>query len=123
MAARVTASQVKVIIETALNDSVVEACIETATSIVDEIAAANPDVPDARLALIEKWLAAHFVAIRDPRTSSEGVAGGGTESYHTFQTDLGYASTQYGQQAISLDPTGALARAAGKKPRFLLRVD
>jgi hypothetical protein len=120
---RVSATQVKVIIETTLADSVVEACIDTATVIVDDIAAADATVSSERLTLLEKWLAAHFVAIREPRTQSEGVAGGGNESFQTFKTDLGLASTQYGQQAIALDPTGILAKAGEKKPRWLFKVD
>ena len=88
MAARVTASQVKVIIETALNDSVVEACIETATSIVDEIAAANPDVPDARLALIECNAPLEVLRARlATRASSRGASDGRAEIL-TGQMDI-----------------------------------
>ena len=61
----------------------------------------------ARLAEIERWLAAHFYAIRDPRVASE-AAGPVSASYQS-QVGLGLDLTHYGQQAKLLDTNGGLA--------------
>lgn len=60
-----------------------------------------------RLELIERWLAAHFYAIRDPRLSHES-AGSVSASYQN-RVDLGLDQTTYGQQAKLLDTKGGLA--------------
>lgn len=62
---------------------------------------------DTRLALIETWLAAHFLAIRDPRYQSESQLGA-SASYVT-QVGLNLSLTPYGQQAQLLDTKGGLA--------------
>jgi hypothetical protein len=61
----------------------------------------------AELELIERWLSAHFYAIRDPRTTQER-AGSVGESYQS-QVGLGFDVTHYGQMAMRLDWSGALA--------------
>lgn len=77
------------------------------------IVAKFPDThTDDVLFEIERWLAAHFTAIRYTRTSSESISSV-TESYqHKLGLDL--RCTMYGQQAIILDTTGALSRIGGK---------
>lgn len=62
---------------------------------------------DARLELIERWLAAHFYAQRDPRFSNEG-AGGVSVGYQN-KIDLGFDNTHHGQMAMRLDTNGGLA--------------
>lgn len=62
---------------------------------------------------IERWLAAHFVAMRDPRVKSESI-GGITTSYQGT-TGEGLKSTLYGQQAVLMDTTGTLANLGMKK--------
>ena len=95
--------------------------IEVANSIVTN-ACLNPTNPlyveatDATvLELIERWLAAHCYAIRDPRTTSEKVGSLG-ESYEGKQ-DLYLASTRYGQMAMMVDTRGGLA-ALNRMPQF-----
>jgi hypothetical protein len=56
--------------------------------------------------MIETWLAAHFYAIRDMRPSQEHAGSVGQSFMH--RVDLGFANTQYGQQAIMLDTNGGL---------------
>lgn len=63
---------------------------------------------EPRLALIETWLAAHFYAIRDPRTSFEQA--GSVNARYEGKTDLGLNFTRYGQQAMLLDTYGNLKR-------------
>lgn len=62
---------------------------------------------DEILAILEKWLAAHFYAIRDPRTTQE-VAGKVGASFES-KVDLGFALTRYGQTAMDLDSKRLLA--------------
>jgi hypothetical protein len=61
----------------------------------------------ARLKEVERWLSAHFYAIRDPRVSSEGA--GGVSNSYVVSSGTGFNSTPYGQQAVRLDTTGTLA--------------
>jgi len=109
MAARVTATEVKAIIETDLSDVEVAPFMTMATLIVDE-QLADSDYSDDRLKEIERWLAAHFVAMRDPRTASESVAG--MNDSFEGQTGKGYDFTRFGQQALLLDTGGHLSNKA-----------
>ena len=107
--ARVTALEVKAIIDT---DADPTPFIFAATLIVDRIVSdlASDDV----LKEIERWIAAHLVAVRDPRLSSESF-GGASESLQTGQLGMGLKYTSYGQQALLLDPTGILAALDKKR--------
>jgi hypothetical protein len=80
--------------------------IETANALVTELCAAS-GYSAARLELIERWLAAHFYAIRDPRAASEGA--GGVSASYQHKVDLHFNQTTYGQQAMLLDTAGNLA--------------
>jgi hypothetical protein len=56
-------------------------------------------------------LAAHFVAVRDPKLTSQS-ANGASESYETNKSGMGLKATRYGQQAILLDTSGFLSSIA-----------
>jgi len=66
------------------------------------------DYTDARLELIERWLAAHLYTNRDPRAVSEraGSVGATVQS----RVDLGFDTSHYGQSAMRLDTNGGLAK-------------
>ncbi len=89
--------------------------IDIANELVTERCAITSGTPpvniygytDYRLELIERWLAAHFYAVRDPRATQEGV-GPLTENYQS-RVDLGLNSSTYGQQVMRLDTSGSLA--------------
>lgn len=70
---------------------------------------------DAELKEIERWLSAHFAAVRDPRVRERKI-GDASEKY---AISGGYAGsldgTPYGQQVLVLDYTGTLAKVLGKK--------
>lgn len=90
---------------TAANALVTEACV--------------PAGYDAnRLELIETWLAAHFYSIRDPRTIME-KAGEVFEQYEN-KVALGLNITRYGQQAMLLDTSHALAALSNINQKALL---
>lgn len=100
---RTTEAAVRKLIETDVDMS---PFMEAASVIVDDIAAANT-VSDSRLELIERWLSAHFIEIRDPRPSSES-AGGVSQSFAMGSRGMYFELTFYGQQAMLLDSTGTL---------------
>jgi hypothetical protein len=58
--------------------------------------------------LIERWLAAHFYSIYDPRSKTESVRGVGA-TVEDLKVDLRLNLTKYGQMAMSLDTSGSLA--------------
>lgn len=113
MAIRTTEAAVGEIIE--VDSSILlDPFIETAASLVDDIAAHASSPGAARLELIERYLAAHFYTLRDPRAVMQKA----DVVSQTLQSkvDLGLNTSHYGQMAITLDPTGVL-RSASKGKR------
>ncbi len=116
--ARVTSDEVKEIINSAL------------TNLIPFIAAANTLVTDelsglglsaTRLKEIERWLAAHLVAVSRDRSLGQVVEkeiGKTREKYMSFPSGLAINSSSYGQQAALLDTTGTLANLGRKKAAF-----
>lgn len=83
--------------------------IETASALVDDpVATGSPSYTDAKLELIERWLAAHFYRIRDMAVQQEYAKGVG--QMFQFKVDLNLHVTMYGQQAMLLDTDGNLAK-------------
>lgn len=119
MAIRTTAAAVtKLLEEEALPDEVdLTPFIEAANSLVDGVCL-DSDYTDSRLEIIERWLAAHFYSVKDPRTKQE-AAKGLTETYEG-QTKYGLLFTRYGQQACVLDIDGNLRQLdVGGKGRII----
>ena len=122
MAVRTTSTAVQKIIE--LDSSIIvdladlDPFIEVASAIIDDVCV--PLGYDAtRLELIERWLSAHFYAIRDQRKQQE-VAGSVSETFQT-KVDLYLNVTIYGQQAQMIDTKGGLLRLnKGISTRVLL---
>jgi hypothetical protein len=111
-----------------VNDAEVRLIIDIDTSITDLtpfITIANLLVTDKLgasslsvelLKEIERWLAAHFVAMRDQRVKSESI--GGISTVYTGTTGQGLFSTLYGQTAMTLDTTGILTQCGMKRASF-----
>lgn len=97
--------------------------VDTATAVVDDIEECDGDrdnvLSDARLELIERWLAAHFYALRDQPYQSKSTSAGGSAASATFQgrTGMYYEASKYGQAAVRLDKSGCLAAEAGAERR------
>lgn len=120
MANRTTPSAVKKIIET--DDTIstdLASFIETANQIVTDCCG-GAGYTDAKLELIERWLSAHFYAIRDPRTSKEGA--GSVNATYRSKVDLNLALTHYGQQAMLIDTEGGLAALNGRATKGKAKV-
>ena len=105
--ARTTTVLVAGIIETDV-DIPLDPFIDVANELVTECC----DIPSTgytptRLELIERWLSAHFYAIRDVRAASEKAGPVAQSNMH--KVDLNLAQTPYGQQAMIIDTKGALA--------------
>lgn len=99
-AARTNATDLTDILETSIPELELNAFINAASFTVDEIAEAEPDTPEARLAEIEKWLAAHLTTTRPDQPASEEQ-----ESYSVEYL----RETSYGETAMSLDPSNVLS--------------
>lgn len=85
--------------------------IALANELVTEVcadAAITPAYSTARLEMIERYLAAHFYVVRDPRVSSETA--GPVQASYKFNVGLILQGTKEGQQALLLDTKGGLAR-------------
>lgn len=99
--------------------------IAPATMIVDQIKAkaavkgvaytdsANPG-DSSQLETIERWLAAHYYAQQDPLYTSRSTQGA-TGSFQVGQLGKGFASTQYGANAMDLDFSGVLKNINGQQ--------
>lgn len=89
--------------------------IESASALVDEVCAPalKPDgvtlrYDATRLELIERYLAAHFYAVRDARKVSAQAKGVGAS--YEGRTGLMLLWSRYGQHAMLLDTNGGLAK-------------
>jgi len=109
---RATEAEVKQIINTTLTVDQVRPFLRAANLIVTSICADAGYGADL-LAEIERWLAAHLVAIRDPRASQEDV-GIGSVTYQGT-TGEGLNHTSYGQQVRLLDYKGLIISASESK--------
>lgn len=82
--------------------------ILTANELVTEkCGALVPPYTDVRLELIERYLSAHFYTLRDPRTTEETA--GPVRAEYQSAVALGLQTSHYGQTALQLDTSGALA--------------
>jgi hypothetical protein len=105
--ARTTSTNVEKIIEVTAGVDL-EPFIETASELVTEHCVSSTDpYTSTRLELIERWLAAHFYAIYEPRVASERAGPVGENKQ--YKLGLNLAVTTYGQQAMLLDTKGSLA--------------
>jgi hypothetical protein len=131
---RTDATQVGAVIDVDDGD-VLDPFINAANELVTEACASKkgadgvtPYYADARLTMIETWLAAHFYAVWKPRKSS--LAPTGLSISYQSSVGLGFDVTHYGQHAMRLDTKGGLAsinertkKGGGKVGAFWLGTD
>lgn len=111
--ARVTDSEVKQIFNTDLDTT---PFITAANLLVSAKLGSKTELSTAQLKEIERWLAAHFVSVRDQRTSSERV--GNASATFTGKYGLGLEGSREGQTAMALDITGTLAKLGLKVANY-----
>jgi len=99
-----TDAEIRKIIDVSTEITDLSPFIDAASSMVT---AHCTDITDANAAIVETWLAAHLITIRDNRVNSE-AAGSVSQSFQ-FKVDLGLDCSMYGQTAIQLDTTGGLS--------------
>ena len=116
MANRVTAADVKVIIKTTLAEADVNKFITDANVFVN-IYLSNKINDNDLLAEIEKYTAAHFIAITIERQTTTEKIGELTLQFNDIN-EIGLKSTTYGQMACNLDYTGTLADIDNRKGNF-----
>lgn len=110
MAIRVTQAEVEELLPTDIADITV--FITAASMTIDDLLL-NKGLTATQLKEIERWLSAHFLAMREE--------GGGIERHKIGDTEADYAGlgknlrmTRFGVTALSLDTTGILAKLGGK---------
>jgi len=93
------------------NDAAMEPFILMANELVTECCTGDKGpstaYTDARLELIERWLAAHCYTTRDPRYVNEKA--GSVGATYQSKVDLGFDNSHYGQMAMRMDTNGGLA--------------
>jgi len=114
--ARVNDSEVKAIIECESDD--LSPFINGANIFVNNRLKTPGHVTDEiTLKEIERWVAAHFIAIKEGELYGESF-GGASENYLKPMVGKGLESTTFGQQAMVLDPSGMLGKTTGKVTAF-----
>lgn len=115
MANRVTADEVKEIIETT---KTIDAFITAANLTVTDLLGSSTDLSTAQLKEIERWLSAHLIACGwDANTRSETI-GDVSVTYALGTLGKGLDLTAYGQMVKVLDTTGVLACSGLKRAEF-----
>jgi hypothetical protein len=104
----VTADDVERLLpETELSPTALNAFIEPAGRMYDDLVSGYDVNPDIRDDVVER-LAAHLIATGPERQLSSAGEGGGNVSFEG-ETGEGLRASTHGQIAITLDPTGQLA--------------
>lgn len=113
---RTTAGDVDDILDTTIETTILEAWVEAANDIVNDVAAADPSIPSGRLERIEKFYAAHLATAQDPRVSSQS----GESRSVSYEDRESEGTASYYEVAVTLDPTGIIRDA--QKPTATLSV-
>ena len=114
MANRVVSADVIAIMDTDQTD--VTVFIDTANTLInDQLLGAG--LSATLLTEIEKWLAAHFVAVGKDRAVNQEKIGDASVKYDG-KTAMAFDATLYGQTAMSLDTSGILSDM-GKRRAFV----
>lgn len=116
---RATEAEVKEVLDTTLTDDQITPFLTAANVLVTDVLNGE-GYGDATLKEIERWLAAHFVAIRDPQVAKEKI--GDVDATYHGKSGLGLNHTPYGQQVMILEHHGKLAEISSSKGRAELKV-
>lgn len=116
--ARITATDLIELTGTAVDTAVLNSFINTANALIEEHLVGE-GLSETILTEIEKYLAAHFLAIsRDRQAKSEAVGGEWSVTFMGNAAGSGFDATTFGQNAIALDVTGTLSALGAKRAKF-----
>ncbi|MFP4047483.1 MAG: hypothetical protein ACLFT4_06955 [Bacteroidales bacterium] len=108
-----TPNDIKLIIDTDMEDDDISGYIDSASALI-ETWFSGVSASTTMLKEVERWLAAHLIAMSKERQVKEEGAGGAYVRYSgIFGTGL--KTTSYGQTAIEIDSTNTLKSISGKK--------
>lgn len=109
---KATADEVRLILNTTLSNDSLEAFINSADVVVNNMYA-EENVSEAVKHEVCLWLSAHFAAMRERQETEVEISGSRAKFGGKFGDVLRF--TQYGQQVLLLDPTGKFADAGETK--------
>ena len=109
--------KIKNILETALDDEVIESFIEGAQVFLAEaLTSEGKKLSNELRTQVEMWLTAHMIAIsREKDQTAIDMGAGGAYIKYSDEFGQGLLQTSYGQMAIVLDVTRTLKKIAGGK--------
>lgn len=110
------ATDVKVIINTSLEDIEINSFINIADGIINQQLDSD-DFTDAELKEIERWLTAHLIATTRERIGTSEKVGDASITY-AGKFGEGLKSTPYGQMVLQLDTSGVFADLGTQKLYF-----
>lgn len=124
MAIRVTALEVKDIINTNIAEQVIlNSFIATASLFVDEnLVGLTPALTTATLKRIELYLAGHFTAITEEGGGVTKTEYGDSNETYSDVYSAGFQATRFGQMATVLDTSGTLKRLGAPTLKAQFRV-
>jgi hypothetical protein len=103
--ARVTPTEVRQLIDTALVDAVLSTYIDASAAIVDQ---AGVTGSEPLLKEIERWLTAHLLSVTREQQLEQAAAGPASTKF-LIKGGLGLNGSTYGQQLLLMDVSGKLA--------------
>jgi len=117
-----TLADVRAIIATSLTDGQLQAVIDDA-GLIAEACPAVVGYPATRQAAIVKYITAHLLAGSAGSSAGSGAItqkalGDASESYAAGQFGMDLKSSQWGQKALLLDPSGCLATLGRERAQF-----
>jgi hypothetical protein len=114
MAIRVTADEVREIMDgVTATDTIINTFITAASAVIDNIFANDSVIGDTLKKELERWLTAHLMAMSIARTASEEKLGEANVKY-TGKWGENLLATPYGQTVLTLDITGKMS-SIGKR--------
>ena len=123
MAIRTTPDEVRLIMEeTTITDAVIDKFILGASALVDNVLGSDTTLSATLKEEIETWLTAHMIASTLERMPAKMGGGPSPEITYTGRWDKGLDSTPYGQQVMTLDPTGKMKATSESSGTFLRAV-
>jgi hypothetical protein len=122
MGNRVSADDIKEILDTSLSDSSIEAFIQAANITITKWLSTDSGLSSVQLKEIERWLSCHLIACTREKQVRAEEAGDASVTYQGT-TGMGLDATFYGQQVKVLDTSGILAAQMGKRQASIFAIE